>query len=69
MSIWEVAYTLDGWGESIIVRAHTEAEAAWKAALEMADRGFRERVLFITVYSAGKPKNGKTGTIVSEGNG
>lgn len=49
---WEVAYCLDDWGESQIVRAESEPEAAWLAALELADRGFSDRIGFVAVYPA-----------------
>jgi hypothetical protein len=50
MTAWEVAYQLDGWGESYTARADTAGEAVWKAALDLADRGFGDRVQFVAVY-------------------
>ena len=50
MTAWEVAYQLDGWGESYLARTDTAEEAAWKAALELAYRGFGDRVQFVAVY-------------------
>ena len=46
---WDVAYTLDGCLEIYPLRAACAAEAAWKVALDLADRGFGDRVLFVSV--------------------
>lgn len=43
---WDVVYTLDDWPEVTTTRARNAAQAAFNVALELADRGFGDRVRF-----------------------
>lgn len=62
--LWTVAYRLDNWPETAHIRAGTSAEAAFKAALDLADRGFGERVEFTSVTQVVSRGN----EVVSEAN-
>jgi len=59
---WQVAYTLDGWGEDQTVRSETAEHAAWQVALDMASRGFEDRIALIGVYPKA-PNGAQNGTV------
>jgi hypothetical protein len=46
---WDVLVKLDGHPERQSVRALTAYHAAWSVALDLADRGFAERVELVSV--------------------
>ena len=46
---WEITYTLDDWPARNSLRAASGEQAAWDTALDLADRGFGDRVKFTAV--------------------
>lgn len=46
---WDVTYTLDDVEEHWRTRAETAEQAAWFAALDLAERGFGSRVELIKI--------------------